>query len=199
MSGHSSGEAESLGTRPLSCIRHRGPIARTVNAMRMMGCVADCGRTYHGDRNAAADEPADRGELAIYLREHGSIRALHHVVFHSSGFEWGYPGAGPGDLALSLLADALDLDDDVAVNGKLRQSHQVFKRQVVSRLPHRGWSMPRAVVLEWFRRWRDGTDLPPDCCEVCGAPEARVREGSTAWCDQCWEMFGNPDRFDGEG
>lgn len=36
-------------------------------------------------------------------------RPLHHEVFHSpTGFEMGYGGSGPADLALSILADLLD-------------------------------------------------------------------------------------------
>lgn len=132
----------------------------------------------------------------VYVREHGMIHPLHHVVLQSSGLEWGYSGAGPGDLALSLLADALDLDDTGALDGELRQAHQAFKRQVVARLPHQGWSISREVVLEWLRRWRHGGELPPDTCEVCGAPKATVRDGSMAWCDSCWMMFGDPSRFD---
>lgn len=30
---------------------------------------------------------------------------LPHLMFHSSGLEWGYSGSGPSDLALSILAD----------------------------------------------------------------------------------------------
>jgi hypothetical protein len=144
-------------------------------------------RTYHGERNAGTDAPADRGELVVYVRERGSIHPLLEVG-PGSGLEWGYSGAGPGKLAISLLADALDLDD--ADSGDLREAHQVFKRQVISRLPHQGWSMPRAVVLEWFRRWRDGGELPPEACELCGTPDAKVRDGDMAWCDDCWKTMG---------
>jgi hypothetical protein len=39
----------------------------------------------------------------------GTYRPLPHLVRHSpAGFNWGYNGNGPRDLALSLLADALD-------------------------------------------------------------------------------------------
>jgi hypothetical protein len=32
---------------------------------------------------------------------------LRHIQYHSTGFEWGYEGSGPADLALSILADYL--------------------------------------------------------------------------------------------
>ncbi len=52
-----------------------------------------------------------------------------------TGFEWGYGGSGPAQLALGLLADHLD-DDDEAV-----ALHQMFKQTVVARLPHRHWTL----------------------------------------------------------
>jgi hypothetical protein len=154
-------------------------------------------RTYHGERNASTDHPADRGELLVYVRERGAIRPLRHVIFHSSGLEWGYTGAGPGDLALSLLADALDLSDQDAIAGEPRRAHQAFKRQVVGRLAHQGWSLSRSDVLDWLSRWREHGPLPSDTCEVCGRPGATVRDGETAWCDSCWEVMGGPARQDG--
>src|SRR2546430_765107 len=62
-----------------------------------------------------------------------------------TGFEWGYGGSGPAQLALALLADHLR-DDDEAV-----ELHQDFKREVVAGLPVRGWKLTseqiqRAVI-----------------------------------------------------
>ena len=52
-----------------------------------------------------------------------------------TGFEWGYGGSGPAQLALALLADHLG-DDHEAVT-----LHQDFKFAVVARLPKRGWTL----------------------------------------------------------
>lgn len=151
-------------------------------------------RTYHGERNAATDHPADRGSLVIYVREQGAARQLRHVVLHSpTGLEWGYTGSGPGDLALSLLADALDLDDEAALKGEPRLAHEPFKRQIVSQLGHHGWTLGRDEVLQWLKSWRGGSPLPPDACDVCGAPHAAVRAGDTFWCEGCWNAFGDPE------
>ena len=46
-----------------------------------------------------------------------------------SGFSWGYGGSGPAQLALALLADALD-DDDRAI-----RLHHAFKFKVVAAWP----------------------------------------------------------------
>ena len=52
-----------------------------------------------------------------------------------TGFEWGYGGSGPAQLALALLADHLGCD------GEAVSLHQDFKRTIVAVLPHAGWSL----------------------------------------------------------
>jgi hypothetical protein len=56
-----------------------------------------------------------------------------------TGFEWGYGGSGPAQLALALLADCLD--DDTAM-----QWHQDYKGAVVAGLPHRGWILTEEQI-----------------------------------------------------
>jgi hypothetical protein len=52
-----------------------------------------------------------------------------------TGFEWGYGGSGPAQLALAILVDHLDNDDEAVT------LHQDFKRTVVADLPHRHWTL----------------------------------------------------------
>lgn len=52
-----------------------------------------------------------------------------------TGFEWGYEGSGPAQLALAILADHLR-DDDAAV-----KLHQPFKRRVVANLDEDHWEL----------------------------------------------------------
>jgi hypothetical protein len=52
-----------------------------------------------------------------------------------NGFEWGYGGSGPSQLALALLADHL-ADDDQAL-----AQYQSFKFAVVAKLPTKGWTL----------------------------------------------------------
>lgn len=86
----------------------------------------------------------------------------HHVVHHSpSGFEWGYGGSGPADLALCLLEDALirmDYADPYppvdCYRGRCTslawRLHQSFKWAVIALLPHEGGSVPFRVVASWI-------------------------------------------------
>ena len=53
----------------------------------------------------------------------------------STGFEWGYGGSGPAQLALALLADHLG-DDERAV-----ALHQDFKWAVVVKLSRPTWTL----------------------------------------------------------
>jgi len=52
-----------------------------------------------------------------------------------TGFEWGYGGSGPAQLALALLADHFGDDAQALAN------YQAFKRAVIASLPHNGWNL----------------------------------------------------------
>jgi len=52
-----------------------------------------------------------------------------------TGFEWGYGGSGPAQLALAILAAHCG-NDEQALN-----FYQRFKWAVIAELPHRGWTL----------------------------------------------------------
>ena len=75
-----------------------------------------------------------------------STHELPHVVHHSpTGFEWGYGGSGPADLARSILTDA------VGVNLADR-FYQDFKWELVARLPYDGGTISLSQIREFLRR-----------------------------------------------
>ena len=68
-------------------------------------------------------------------------------VWHSlTGFEWGYGGSGPADLALNILLAATG-DRDFAA-----QHHQEFKWRFVAALPDEGGIIRGDDVVEWITR-----------------------------------------------
>jgi hypothetical protein len=70
-------------------------------------------------------------------------RPLYHYVDHSpTGLSWGYAGAGPSDLARSLLADRLGYVPSGAIYG-------VFRDEVVARLPD-DWTLNFKDVDAWI-------------------------------------------------
>jgi len=83
----------------------------------------------------------------VFVVRDGRPQPLRHVVRHSpTGFEWGYGGSGPADLALSILADYLG-DEEIAEDLK-----GPFKSEVVSRLPHAGWVLTENALQAFLQR-----------------------------------------------
>lgn len=62
----------------------------------------------------------------------------HHPV----GFDWAHTGSGPAQLALALLAHASG-NDEFAL-----EHYQVFKHEIVARLPRNGWELTSQQVLQ---------------------------------------------------
>jgi hypothetical protein len=59
-----------------------------------------------------------------------------------TGFEWGYGGSGPAQLALALLVDALgDAEEALTL-------YQPFKWQVVTNLPSTAWKLTDTAIRE---------------------------------------------------
>jgi hypothetical protein len=69
-----------------------------------------------------------------------------------TGFEWGYCGSGPAQLALALLADCLDDAQALAF-------YQDFKASVVARLPE-NWSLTSPEIVRHVDRLLVERDLP---------------------------------------
>jgi hypothetical protein len=66
-----------------------------------------------------------------------------------TGFEWGYCGSGPAQLALALLADHL-ADDEEALN-----LYQRFKWSVVVELPRRRWTLTSRDIDQLLKTLRE--------------------------------------------
>jgi len=94
------------------------------------------------------DGPYDGGDIVL-KRVNGIATAnVPHVIKrHSpSGFEWGYEGSGPADLALAIL---LAVTGDEKLADRL---YQQFKRDVIARVPRDGAVIKRVTIEEWIRK-----------------------------------------------
>jgi len=106
-------------------------------------------------------------EVEVFDRDRKIIQPLRHVGIHSpDGFEWGYGGSGPADLALSILADLFDEALPLYVNAsrawektewrdqvtdwKAWRYHQEFKWKFVGRLGHFDWRLSSLSILDWL-------------------------------------------------
>lgn len=97
-------------------------------------------------------------EVVIPMLE--STKPLTHINYHSpDGFEWGYGGSGPADLALAILVNFLEEDPEevlpYAKAGKGGRSaavlaHQQFKDQFIVGLPRSSWRLDEDVIKKWY-------------------------------------------------
>ncbi|MCI0596981.1 MAG: hypothetical protein L0Z48_10650 [candidate division Zixibacteria bacterium] len=139
-----------------------------------------CRCRCHGERHGAAAKETDDlfgGELdqkttvldgeplflvlpdspkTIFLQRDGEGRPQtnvpHRFVWHSpTGFEWGYGGSGPADLALNILA--LYVDPPTA-----RFLHYDFKWDYIATLPREGCRLSKTEILDWIQAKKSNSD-----------------------------------------
>jgi hypothetical protein len=90
------------------------------------------------------------GYAAVVTVDGRPLRLRLDLWNHSpSGFEWGYCGSGPSQLALALLADHLG-DDRKALD-----LYQRFKWAVVAEWPYRGWTLTSEEIDQALLRIRE--------------------------------------------
>ena len=87
----------------------------------------------------------------VEVDDGGTRKPLKHIVRHSpDGFEWGYGGSGPADLAHSILAHHL------AVQSVAPALYQAFKFEVIGRLERDDFVMSSSLVTDWLgERWKN--------------------------------------------
>lgn len=85
-------------------------------------------------------------------------RSLELASHSPSGFEWGYSGSGPAQLALALLLDYTD-DEEIAL-----AHYTEFKNEVVSQLkctgPDGRWRLTASDIEAVLRKTTDDAVAP---------------------------------------
>jgi len=88
--------------------------------------------SYEADKERGKVGPLN----VVVVDEDGSTEVLTNHGYHSpDGFQIGYDGSGPADLAYSILTDYMLRchDIDMAdIPGKVEQLHQEFKRAYIA-------------------------------------------------------------------
>ncbi len=75
-----------------------------------------------------------------------SVNIQQRIVRHSpDGFEWGYAGSGPSDLALNILS--IFIGQEAAERGGL---YQRFKDQFIVSMPETGGVIKKDEILRWI-------------------------------------------------
>lgn len=95
---------------------------------------------YRGRRDPAAPV----GEEVEVTVDGDALDKRYDLLSASpSGFEWAYGGSGPAQLAIALLAHAID--DETACH-----YYQRFKQEVVAELPEDGWRLTSDDIETWL-------------------------------------------------
>lgn len=87
-------------------------------------------------------------EIKIWRDDSGRAMANvpHAVVYHSpDGFEFGYNGSGPAELALNIL---MLFTDFYSVAWR---HHQEFKREFIASLPEQGGVIDAGTIRQWLQ------------------------------------------------
>lgn len=96
---------------------------------------------YHGRRDPTA--PVDE-ECTVTVDSEPLGTHYELLSASPSGFEWGYGGSGPAQLAIAILAHAFD--EEFAC-----EHYQQFKREVVANLPVDRWTLRTSELDAWRR------------------------------------------------
>jgi hypothetical protein len=89
----------------------------------------------------------------------GSSIPQRHVHYAPRGFDWGFGGSGPADLALNVLAlflplapeaTGVALRDGSAVSEAAWALHQAFKYDLIATLPRAGGHITAKMIDDWI-------------------------------------------------
>ncbi len=110
-------------------------------------------------QDVISEGPAGRGPTTE--AGHGDACPLTHVPYHSpDGFQWGYLGSGPADLALAILADHFDEPPELvlaalcslwAPRSKAAALHQSFKERFVAIEQRDEWELHSDDIETWLQ------------------------------------------------
>lgn len=104
---------------------------------------------------------------------------LHRGLHSPDGFEWGHRGAGPADLAYSILLTEIGEPPTPPV-------YLRFRDDIIAGFPLRSFRLPSGVVWEWITANRSLVEhelfekIPPPDPPVLAGPALAVTEPGTA-------------------
>lgn len=94
----------------------------------------------------------DGNTMGYVLEPRHSQKVLNHSP---DGFEWGYGGSGPAQLALAILMDCFEKDKEVPVS-KLVEWHQEFKKDFIQNSDRHDLSVWEDDIRLWVMKQHFG-------------------------------------------
>jgi hypothetical protein len=166
------GESAENSTRSLTCRRCKRPLRDPVSIARGLGplCAGLAGAASGNEAGQRQDlEPLagpERHDVEIRRLADGTVTANipHSVIHHSpTGWEIGYAGSGPADLALAILnaflppprTSAKDSGELVrcyrgVCSPEAWRLHQQFKCDFLVGMPKAGGTITRETIERWL-------------------------------------------------
>ena len=151
-----------------TCVRCNRPLKDADSIARGMGAVC-FGKASRQDSGALLNDTpvlngvgtlADVGLVCRRLADGRAAVNVPHIVKHHShsGFEWGFPGSGPAELALNVMHIILKPrghDDGTVIGGVLVSRdawrlHQEAKFEFLVKMPTDGGMVPIELIQQWF-------------------------------------------------
>lgn len=133
----------------MNCVLCNKPITDPKSLERGVG--PDCWEQMKADLTKHLGQFGDRycgkfdGEVMLMRGIDGApmTNIAHKLLMHSpSGYEWGFNGKGPADLALNILLQFARAD--VAI-----RLHQQFKQDFLVKLPKDGGKINGLAITKW--------------------------------------------------
>lgn len=111
------------------------------------GVLYYAGTRREAGRNEVVRMHGEQGETCLLVTP---LPERWDLVNHSpDGFEWGYRGSGPAQLALALLADATG-NDNLAID-----MHQAFKDAVLTMICEGAFTITADFIRWWVERYQE--------------------------------------------
>ncbi len=105
-------------------------------------------KIYRGERiHGTCWVTVEEGGVVSILSLIPSLAVRNHSP---TGFEWGYNGSGPAQLALAILMDHfMDQTNSSLAIARAQSSYQDFKDEVVARWGSDVWQIASAEIDAW--------------------------------------------------
>lgn len=112
------------------------------------------------------DPPLKKGVLLERRNGRVQTNVPHRLMHHAAGYNWGYPGSGPAELALNILENYAYVSKrpnggkvscfDGSCSRLAWNLHQKFKAEMLQNIPKSGGFIPAQKILDWIDENWDG-------------------------------------------